>query len=79
MSYAEDMGYDGYDVGEGDWSKPSVKELRETLWITKDHKKIMVKELDNNHLFNAYMKLGHEILFKEMVIRLFEKEKNNDQ
>ena len=76
MSYAEDNGYDGYDLDEADWSKSSVKELRENLWQTKEGKKIMVKDLDNNHLFNAYMKTGNETLFKEMVIRLFEKEKN---
>ena len=76
MSYAEDNGYDGYDLGEADWSKATVKELRETLWITKESKKIMIKDLDNNHLFNAYMKTGNKTLFKEMVIRLFEKEKN---
>ena len=77
MSYAEDNGYDGYDLGEADFPYPSVKELRETLWQTKEGKKIMVKHLDNNHLFNAYMKSGDETLFKEMVIRLFEMEKNN--
>jgi predicted transcriptional regulator len=71
MSYAEE---NGYDIGEGDWSKSSVKELRENLWITKEGEKIMIKNLDNRHLFNAYMKSGNETLFKEMVIRLFEKQ-----
>ena len=70
MSYAEDNGYDVYD----DWSKASVKELRENLWKTKEGKIIMIKDLDNKHLFNAYIKSGNETLFKEMVYRLFERQ-----
>jgi len=33
---------------------------------------MLIKDMDDSHLFNTYMKIGGKDYFKEMVIRLFE-------
>jgi len=43
------------------------------LWRTGTGKAILVKEMDDVHLYNAFMSSKDDRLFTEMVIRLFEK------
>jgi len=82
MSWAEDDGYDAYDASDfnraGINSNPKVDRL-DANWVTKDGHVLRVTEMENDHLFNAYMISGKDSLFKEMVYRLFEaklKDKN---
>ena len=76
MSWAEDEGYDAYDGNDylGFITvKASPKEDRiNQEWRTKDGRCLKVIDMDDSHLFNAYMHTGAEFLFNEMVYRLFE-------
>jgi hypothetical protein len=64
MSWAEDEGYDGYDV-EDFWDREPG------WWRTRDGRQILISEMDDKHLLNAYKRTGTEELFQEMVLRLF--------
>jgi hypothetical protein len=77
--------FDGYDekmqLAEFAWE---VQEKRHTfrteIWTTKGGREIYIKDMDDKHLFNAYRHSQDCLLFREMVLRLFEaklKEKNN--
>lgn len=76
MSWAEDEGYDAYDGADylGLMTfKMSPKEQRQSQeWHTKDGRCLKVVDMDDLHLYNAYMHTGAEFLFKEMVYRLFD-------
>ena len=42
------------------------------VWTKKDGRQIPVRDMDDKHLLNSY-KLSHDaVLFREMVLRLFE-------
>jgi hypothetical protein len=70
MSLADDLDYDVSDIFDV-VSKP--REIRaEQFWHTKDGRKLLVKDMEDSHLFNAYMMSGSNYLFNEMVYRLFE-------
>jgi hypothetical protein len=47
-------------------------EIQENIWVTKDGRHIMIKDMNDKHLLNAYKVSGREDLFAEMVVRLFE-------
>lgn len=75
MSWAEDEGYDAYDGDDfnrvGIKSNPSIDRIN-AKWVTKDGRALRVTEMENDHLFKAYMISGKDSLFKEMVYRAFE-------
>lgn len=77
MSYAEDEGYDAYDgsdyLGFVGLKKKPKHERDEQTWIMKNGIQLLVKNMDDKHLFNAYMMSGADYLFKEMVYRSFER------
>jgi hypothetical protein len=55
------------------------RNFRTELWITRDGRAILIKDMEDRHLFNAYRYSQDSLLFQEMVLRLFEarlKEKN---
>lgn len=76
MSWAEDEGYDAYDgfdyLGFVSVKMKPKEERKYQEWSTKDGRRLHVIDMDDKHLFNAYMMTGAECLFKEMVYRLFE-------
>jgi hypothetical protein len=75
--------YDDYELGiqlaEHAWE---IKEARHTfrtdVWTTKDGREIAIKDMDDRHLFNAYRHSQEELLFREMVLRLFENRINEN-
>jgi hypothetical protein len=77
--------YDDYCVemalAEQAWEKQEARaNFRTEVWTTKDGREIAIRNMENSHLFNAYKHSQNGLLFREMVLRLFEaklKEKNN--
>ena len=76
--------YDDYEakmqLAERAWEiEEARRTFRTEVWTTKDGREIAIKDMDDKHLFNAYRHSQDRLLFREMVLRLFEaklKEKN---
>ena len=76
--------YDDYDakmqLAEHAWEvQEERRNFRTEVWTTKDGREIDIKDMEDRHLFNAYRYSQDKLLFREMVLRLFEaklKEKN---
>jgi len=69
MGEIADM-YSGYD--DDDNGCLNHAEIRDIDWVTKSGAKVMIKDMTDTHLLNAYKLSGDEYLFAEMVVRLFE-------
>jgi hypothetical protein len=67
MSYSEE--YDWYEPAD---KTTQFKSDRKTYWETKDGRDIRICDMTDTHLFNAYNISRNELLFEEMVFRLFE-------
>lgn len=60
--------------------REAKRNFRTECWKTKGGREIPIKDMDDNHVFNAYRVNQDAALFREMVLRLFETklEKTND-
>lgn len=55
------------------WERQEARRnFRTEVWTTKDGREIAIKDMDDKHLFNAYRHSQDRLLFREMVLRLFE-------
>jgi hypothetical protein len=48
------------------------RNFRAETWTTKDGRNIAIKDMEDRHVLNAYRHSQSGLLFREMVLRLFE-------
>ena len=53
-------------------AKEARRNFRTEVWTTKDGREIAITDMEDSHLFNAYRHSQDRLLFREMVLRLFE-------
>jgi len=51
--------------------------FRNEIWTTKDGRTVLMRNMEDSHLFNAYRQSQNPFLFREMVLRLFEDKVKN--
>lgn len=67
MSFAEDNGYDGYDIEDIGWVRNN------DIWVMKGGEEIYISDMEDKHLYYAYRKFNDGRLLREIVLRLFAK------
>lgn len=71
---------DYYDEMAGDialaeqaWEeREKRRNFRTEMWTTKNGREIAIRDMEDSHLYNAYKQGQDPLLFREMVLRLFE-------
>ena len=65
-------------LAEQAWEEREARRnFRAEVWTTKDGRGIPITDMDDKHLFNAYKYSQSSLLFREMVLRLFEERMRN--
>ena len=75
--YYDDMAGD-IALAEQAWEEREARRnFRTEMWTTKDGRKIAIRDMEDSHVFNAYLQSQDRLLFREMVLRLFEQKVRN--
>ena len=74
--------YDDYEakmqLAEHAWEvQEERRNFRTEVWTTKDGREIAIKNMEDSHVLNAYRLSQDRLLFREMVLRLFEQRVKN--
>ena len=69
--YDEWAGYDSL-AEQAMEAREERANFRRHTWRTKMGQEVLIREMGDMHLFNAYKKTQDSLLFQEMVLRMFE-------
>ena len=70
--YYDEMAGDIALAEQAEEEREARRNFRTEMWTTKDGREIAIRDMEDSHVLNAYKQGQDRLLFREMVLRLFE-------